>query len=196
MTNEEWKKYIVPEKADIYPRHHRGGIFAWGPEELHLRENIQFADGPQAFVEANPQLFATSSTSNHEGYAYWALLQLIGPEGEPGRNGQIWFYQSSVKQSGSRSGGSIVDFLVETPGMPISLGIRIVTPWIHELQGAAVRAFDAEQVFRLFDQDVFVVDVRSAFYINDKTGQDVIKVISRAIQNQPDYSPYHRTVRG
>jgi len=191
--NEEWRKYLVPEKSDIKPRPHRGGLFVWGPEELRLRENVIPADGPDAFVKSNPQLFATSSTSAHEGYAYWALLKLIGPEGEPGKNGLTWFYQSKVNGGGGRAGGSVVDFLIEGYTRAVSLGIRIVTPFFHETQGADVRAFDFEQSFRLLDQDVFVVDVRSKFYMHDKSGQTVIRVMNRAIQNQPDYSPYHRT---
>jgi hypothetical protein len=195
-NREEWRKYLVPESEPLLPRRHRGNLFSYGPDELRLREGIILLGGPEEFVRNNPQLFATGSTSSHEGYAYWALLKIIGPEAEPGSNGLTWFYQSKVSAGRDGDRLSIVDFLIEGTGNPMDLGIRIVTPWHHELQGAAVRAFDFEQVFRLLDQDIFVVDVRSVNYMNDRTGQDAIRVMNRAIQNRPDYNPYHRSTRG
>jgi hypothetical protein len=196
LPNEEWRKYLVPEKERLLPKRRRGNIFTYGPEELGLRENVVYLDGPDAFVRANPQLFATGTTSAHEGYAYWALLKLIGLEGEPGRNGLTWWYQSKVGGGTNRAGGAVIDFLIEGTNNSMDLGVRIVTPYHHELQGAAVRAFDFEQGFRLLNSDVFVVDVRSKFYMNDKSGQTVIRVMNRAIQNTPDFSPYHRSIRG
>lgn len=189
----DWRKFLVPEKEPLKPPRRRGKIIGYGPAELHLRENVIPAYGPEAFVLNNPQLFATGSTSRDEGYAYWALLKIIGPERVMGEMGMTWYYQSKVSGGATKKGGSIIDFLVEKSGPGDDLGIRIVTPYRHTQAGPLKVAQDFEQTFSLVDNDIFAVDVYSRNYINDKTGRTVILTMKRALESQPDYSPiYHR----
>lgn len=185
---EAWRGFIVPEPERLKPRRHRRSIYNYGPEELGLRLNVILEGGPQEFVENNPQLFATGTTSSHEGYGYWALLHIIGPEGEPGRNGLVWFYQSKVAGGSNRPGGSIVDFIVEGALPTWDIGIRVVTPFFHDKAGPFKRAEDFEQQFSLLDNEVFVVDVNSRDYINDQTGRAAIAVYSKAIEARPGYN--------
>lgn len=190
VAKNDWKKFIVPEAEPLTAPRRRRSLRSYGPLELGLRETVVTEGGPEAFVKNNPGLFATSSTSRHEGYAYWALLHIIGDEGVPGKNGLVWEYQSKVTASETRV--SVVDFIIQG-AMKLDLGIRIVTPFFHTEAGAETRAFDEEQRWRLLDQDIFVVDVFSLNYINDPTGQAAIVTMNRAIAAEQDYSPYHRS---
>ncbi len=185
---EAWRSFLVPEPEDLKPRRHRRSIYNYGPEELGMRENVVVEGGPEQFVRSNPQLFATGTTSSHEGYAYWALLKIIGNEGEVGRNGLTWYYQSEVRGGTNRAGGAIVDFVVEGALPDRDIGIRIVTPFFHDKAGAFKRGEDFEQQFFLLDQDIFVVDVNSRDYINDPTGKAAISAMTKAIDARPGYN--------
>lgn len=191
--SDDWRKYRVPEAEDLRPPRRRARLYSFGPNELHLRETVILEGGPDEFVRNNPQLFATGTTSRHEGYAYWALLKIIGPEGMPGKNGMVWYYQSKVGGGSHRPGGATVDFVVEGTGRNADLGIRIVTPFYHSQAGAGVRAFDEEQRFMLLDNDIFAVDVFSKSYINDNTGRAAIVTMARALESTPDYGPNFRS---
>jgi hypothetical protein len=155
-----------------------------------MRLNITPGSGPERFVKDNPQLFATPQTSRDEGYAYWALLKLIGEPGVTGRNGMVWYYQSKV--GGGIPGSAVVDFVIETAGPNPLIGIRIVTSFFHSEAGPHKRASDLQQIFNLLNQDIMVIDVFSQNYINDKTGRAVLKSMSRAINGQEDFGPAHR----
>lgn len=193
IKKRDWRSFLVPEKDPLRPPRRRGKIIGYGPQELHLRENVTSTQSPEYFVQTHPHLFATGTTSRDEGYAYWALLKIIGPEGVMGNFGMVWYYQSKVSGGSGRVGGSIIDFLVEKSGPGDDIGIRIVTPYRHIQAGPFVRAVDFEQTFSLVDNDIFAVDVFSHNYINDKTGRAVILSMKRAIESQPDFSPiYHR----
>lgn len=192
MSSRSWERYIVPSPERLIPKRHRGSIISYGPEELRLRETVVYEGGPEEFVKNNPQLFATGTTSRHEGYAYWALLHIIGKEREIGTNGLVWYYQSKVAGGSHRAGGSVVDFVVEGALPTLDIGIRVVTPFYHDEAGAFKRATDAEQVYGLLDNDIFVVDVHSNNYINDPKGAAVIKIMSDAIEGRGDVNPLFR----
>jgi hypothetical protein len=191
----DWKKFVTPE-ADPYrvpPR--RRGLFYFGPRELGLRLNVDPAWGPEEFVKNNPQLFATGTTSRDEGYAYWALLKIIGEPEEIGKNGLIWYYQSKVGGGSNLPGGAIVDFVIDSVGPNPLKGIRVVTPHFHTETDPYKRASDEEQIFNLMNQNMLVVDVFSQNYIFDKTGRAVIKVMKNAINEQSDFGPNIRRWR-
>jgi hypothetical protein len=188
----DWKKFVNPQKDDTKPPQKMRGIYRYGQEILGLRLVVVPEEGPEAFVRSNPQLFATASTSRDEGYAYWALLKLIGEPREVGRNGMVWYYQSKVGGASNLPGGAIVDFVIETNGPNPLIGIRVVTPHFHLNAGAGKRATDLEQALALVNQDMMVVDVFSQNYIYDKSGKAVIKSMSRAINGMEDFGPAHR----
>jgi hypothetical protein len=170
MSSESWRKYVVPTPERLTPKRHRGSIVNYGPMELGLREEVVYEGGPDEFIANNPQLFATGTTSSHEGYAYWALLKIIGEPGVPGKNGLVWYYQSKVGGGSNRAGGAVVDFMVEGALPSRDIGIRIVTPFFHDL----------------------VVDVNSRNYITDHTGVAAIQAMTKAIEGRPDYNPLFR----
>jgi hypothetical protein len=186
MATNDWRKFLVPEKELLIPPRMPSGIYSYGPEELHLRENIIIGGGPEEFVKNNTQLFATSSTSNYEGYAYWALLKIIGEEGQPGKNGAIWYYQSKVAPNG-RAGSAIVDFVVEGILIGWDIGIRI-TSYFHTDLGSAKSAFDFDQAVFLLDQGIYPVDADGERIISDDTGTAAIIVMQESIDVQPDLS--------
>jgi hypothetical protein len=166
-------------------------LYTYGPRELGLQMEDE-SGGPEEFIRRHPNLFATSSTSAHEGYFFWALLKLIGPMEEIGKGGLIWYYQSRLLSSGGKAGGTIVDFLVEGVYPNKDLGIRIQTPFRHTGAGAITRAKDEEQALFMESKDIIPVDVYSINYMSDKTGQAVIKAANRALKADPDFSPLAR----
>jgi hypothetical protein len=190
--SDDWRAYVVPTKERLTPKRHKGSLVSYGPDELHLRETEVYEGGPDSFVKSRPDLFATGTTSRDEGYFYWALLKIIGPERVLGKNGMIWSYQSKVGGGSNRAGGSIVDFLVEGIGPNLDIGIRIVTPYFHDKAGPFKRATDFEQQFTLLDQDIFVVDVNSRDYVNDDRGVAVMSVAKKALEMRPGYNPLFR----
>jgi hypothetical protein len=189
--SDEWLKYIIPEPERLKPKRHRGSIVSYGPEHLRLREDSETGEAEE-FVQAHPELFATGTTSRDEGYAYFALLHIIGEPGVIGKNGMVWYYQSKVGGGSNRAGGAIVDFIVEGVGPNLDIGIRIVTPHFHDQAGAFKRATDIEQVFMLMDQDIFTVDVNSRDYIGDPKGVAAIQAITNALEMRPSYNPLFR----
>ncbi len=188
MPSKSWEAYLVPHPERLKPRRHRGSLISYGPSELRLRETIVYEGSPDHFIDRNPQLFATGTTSRDEGYAYWALLKIIGTEREIGKNGMTWYYQSKVGGGSNRAGGAVVDFVVEGLGRNNDIGIRIVTPYFHEKAGSFKRATDAEQLFMLLDQGIDVADVNSRNYVLDPTGVAVLQIISKAIERRPDFN--------
>lgn len=166
-------------------------MYSYGPNVLGMRQNITLGGGPDEFVQNNPQLFARGSTSRDEGYFYWALTKVEGPEGEPGKTGRTWYYQSKVGGGMTQIGGAVVDFIIVGTGLMDDLGIRIVTPYFHTNAGPFKRASDFEQQFTLLANDILVVDVHSRNYIGDKTGKAAIVSAEKALEARPDYSPLY-----
>lgn len=192
-TNKlRWQSFLTPEPDPLPLPRVVSKIRSYGPEELRLRENVVSTESPEYFVLTHPHLFKTGNTSRDEGYFYWALLKIIGPERQRGNYNMIWFYQSKVSGGANQIGGSIVDFVIQKSGRGKDLGIRIVTPFRHTGAGPFVKAKDLEQSFRLSEQGIEVIDVLSKNYLNDKTGRDVILAARRAIESRPDRSPLSR----
>jgi hypothetical protein len=191
--DDDWRKFLVPEKDNLtLPRRGRG-LATYGPDELRIREDIVYEGGPVAFVRNNPQLFATSSTSAHEGFFYWGLVKKIGKEDAYGTNGLIWQYQVKMRGAAGGPGGAIVDFVISNTIHGLDLGVRIVTPYYHSGAGPLKRGEDFEQQYTMMDSGVFPVDVYSVNYISDPTGRAVLNAVDKAIAAQPDYSPLYRT---
>lgn len=190
-----WKSFVRQEKNRINPPRRRRGLFLYGFKELQLQRTVLTRGGPEEFVRANARLFATGTTSRDEGYFYWALMKLIGPPGEPGINGLVWYYQSKVRGGSNIPGGAVVDFVVVGVGPNNDVGIRIVTPYFHIQAGPYKRATDFEQEAFLLDQGIDVVDVYSQNYIFDKSGRAVIRAARNAIISNPDFGPLHRQWR-
>ena len=193
---EAWRKFLVPEANSLNPPRRRQSLRSFGPRELGLRERIVYTGGPEEFVKNNPHLFATGNTSRDEGYAYWALVQIIGKEGEIGKNGLRWFYQSKIGGGSNRPGGAVVDFIIEGFGRNRDIGIRIVTSYRHTQAGSFKRATDFEQQFALLDNDIDIVDVESKNYLGDKTGRAAIVSMTRAIERQADFSSMYIRFQG
>lgn len=156
-----------------------------------MRENITNENSPEEFVNSNPGLFKTGTTSRDEGYFYWALLRLIGEEGKPGKQGLTWFYQSKVAGGSTQAGGSVVDFIVSGATQGFDLGMRIVTKRFHNQAGPLKQAIDELQRSTLLDSDIFPIDVQSSDYIFDDTGAAVLRVAQDAIQMTPGRSPIY-----
>ena len=186
MATNDWRKFLVPESERLLPPRLQEGIYSYGPEELHLRERVILGGGPEEFVKNNKQLFATSSTSNYEGFAYWALLKIIGEERQPGKNGATWYYQSKVAPQG-RAGSATVDFVVEGILVGWDIGIRI-TSYFHTDVGSAKVAFDFDQAAFLLDQGIYPVDADGEKIISDRSGTAAIIVMQQSIDVQPDLS--------
>lgn len=155
----------------------------YGPKELGLRFTDNLAGGPETFVNANPQLFHTGTTSRDEGYFYWAELKLLGPEGPEGG----WYYQSGH----ANPNAAVIDFRVVRGGGLPDLAIRIQSQYRHLGGGAEKQATDAEQVYQIDSVNQFqVVDVWSEWYMGDKSGQTVLAVARTANEGDPfSYSP-------
>ncbi len=182
-----WRQFVHAKDPRLVPPG-RIGLINYGPQELGLRREVIEEDGPEAFVQSNPGLFATGSTSRDEGYGYWVLLKYIGKERETGKNGMIWYYQSKTGEKGGAF--ATLDFVVENGARTI--GIRVVTPWFHIQAGPSKRAFDMEQIAFLTGQGVDVVDVYSQNYVNDPTGRAAMKTFINAVSDVPDRLPLDR----
>ena len=150
-------------------------LFSYGPAILGLRENVIPEGGVVDFVNSHPNLFATGTTSRDEGFFYWSLMQLLGPEGDEGG----WLYQAGNPDANQ----AVVDFLIKRPGER-DLGIRIQSQYRHLGAGPLKAATDAEQVYALEDT-MDVLDVWSEWYIDDLTGRTVLAVARDAIAGDP-----------
>lgn len=190
--DDDWRKFLVPEKDVLpLPRMHRG-LASYGPDELHLRETIVYDGGPDSFVKNNPQLFATSSTSRDEGYFYWGLVKKIGKEDEYGKNGLRWQYQVKMRGAAGGPGGAIVDFVISGTIHGLDLGVRIQTPFYHTGAGPLKKGEDFEQSYTIMDSGLFPVDIYSIDYISDPTGRAVLNTVDQTLLAQPNYSPIFR----
>lgn len=187
----DWKKFYHPAPGLSADKTPRVDIYSFGPKELFLREDIDYEGGPETFVNNNPQLFKTSSTSKDEGFFYWGCVKVIGRENEPGKMGLRWTYQSKVGGGSTRPGGAIVDFLIFGVLQGYDLGVRIVTKRFHNQAGPFKQATDEAQRFSLTDQGIYAIDVQSKDYINDKTGRAAIRAVEDAISLTPGLSPIY-----
>lgn len=158
-----------------------GGLRSYGPAELGLNVVTENLVGPMAFINAHPELFATGTTSAPEGFIYWALTKLLGPE-----DYSTWTYQASVLNGRHSPGGAVVDFVVYLPN--VTLGFRIQTYRFHEDAPVSKRIYDVEQLIAIFRADFMVIDIFEQDFLYDETGQAAIKVVLEALSNlqRPD----------
>lgn len=183
----DWTAFYHPVK-DAAPR--RSGIMAYGPEHLGGREIVVVGGGPRDFVNRNPGLFATSSTSEEEGWFYWGCLQELGPHGEEGG----WQYQRQVRAYGARIGQATIDFVIDVAPRP--LAVRIQTPYFHAALGPEQEGFDDEQMMTLEDSGYDVVDVPSELYMDDESGLAVRRMVRRVVNRDPILMPGSSTYEG
>lgn len=187
-----WTKFYHPKKGDFIPP--KISIIPYGPTELHLRDEVINISGPRAFVDAHPEKFHTSSTTVDEGFFYWGLLQVRGPEGAEGG----WRYQSGVQPGGQKVGGATIDFVIDVPdGRPIAC--RIVTPF-HEggfvYAGPEKEASDELQQFTLEESGYDVIDAYSKLWMDDESGGAVKRIVQRVIDKDPTFDPNTMTYIG
>jgi hypothetical protein len=186
-----WTRFYHPRQEKLRPTL---SIIPYGPEGLHLRDEVHSTYGPEAFVNAHPEKFHTSSTTRDEGYFYWGLLQIRGPEGYEGG----WRYQSGVRPGGQKVGGATVDFVIDVPdGRPIAC--RIVTPF-HEggfiFAGPEKEASDEVQQFALEAQGYDVIDAYSKLWMGDESGGAVKRIVQRVLDKDPSFNPNTMTYIG
>lgn len=174
-----WMEFYRPVKGPASPPQVQ--VYNWGPEALGGREITVLSGGPALFVAENPGLFATSSTSEEEGYFYWGCLKEIGPAGVG------WSYQRQIRNMGARSGQATVDFIIEST--PRDIACRIVTPYFHITAGPEQDIRDVEQLANLEDAGYDVVDAFSELYMDDKEGIAVRRVVRAVINREPILVP-------
>lgn len=188
-----WTKFYHPKQGPD-PYHPHISIIPYGPEGLHLRDTVVNISGPDAFVDAHPEKFHTSSTTRDEGYFYYGLLYVRGPEGPQGG----WKYQSGVHPGGQKIGGATVDFVIDTmDDRPIAC--RIVTPF-HEggfvFAGPEKEASDELQQFTLEENGYDVIDAYSKLWMSDPSGLAVKRIVQRVIDKDPTFNPNSLTYIG
>lgn len=157
------------------------GLRSYGPAVAGLRNEAGVnVTGPLTFIHAHPEIFGGGTTSNSEGYIYWALLKILGPEGDQ------WSYQSSVLGGRHSPGGAVVDFVLYLPNAEI--GLRIQTYRFHESAPVSKRMYDTEQLVDIFRADFLVIDIYEQDFIFDETGQAAIRLCLEAMGNlqRPD----------
>lgn len=184
----DWTAFRVQTKDPLAERR-RVTILGYGPEELGLRLNVEPGTGVMAFVRSHPELFATSSTTFPEGMFYWALDQILGPEGPEGG----WYYQRKVAGGSRLPGGATVDFVIERVGKR-PLAVRIVTPFhLATFIGDTKQAGDIEQLNSLTQNGYDVIDVFSTNFVHDESGVAVKREAESAIASLPSANPLSAT---
>lgn len=184
---EPWRRFLIKTKNPYKRPRFRAKLRSYGPTELGLRFQVDTQSGPVGFIHAHPELFATGTTSLDEGFIYWALLKLRGPEGDEGG----WFYQSNVAGGRHQQGGAVVDFRIKMGEGMADIGLRVQTPYFHISGGSEKQSTDYEQQFALLDNGLEVVDVYSQNYVNDRTGKAVLRIVENVLNGIPDRSPFY-----
>lgn len=184
-----WKDFYHP-RQDNDPYDNRFTLIQYGPRYLALRETPEIQYGPAAFTAAHPELFATGTTSEPEGWFYWGCLQV---RGEPGPLGG-WQYQKQVRPGGARVGSATVDFVFTS--RPRDIACRIVTPYFHTGFGPEKEGSDAEQVFSLQESGYDVVDAFSELYMGDPSGAAVKRTVEMVLQRDSSLVPGSSTYLG
>ena len=128
-----------------------------------------------------PAGFVGGTTSLSEWYIYWALLQILGPEGDS------WAYQESFLGGRHMPGGAVVDFIVYQGN--VELGLRIQTFYYHLAAGSFKQSTDFEQRIALTGGGLLIIDVYEQDFINDNTGKAVLHVVREALAGIEHYNP-------
>ena len=135
----------------------------------------KFVGGPQAFVDAHPELFGGATVSAPEGYVYWALLQILGKPEVAG-----WTYQGKLAGGRHLPGGQMPDFEVWTTNPPLI--IRVQGERIHLQAGPRRIALDEEDALAAQNMGFRLIDVFPTQYVSDQTGQAVILIVRDALK--------------
>lgn len=133
-----------------------------------------YEDTPlEAFLRA---WVSSGTTSESEGFIYFALEKLLGPEGVQ------WVYQESRLGGRHRLGGAVVDFIIYLAGL--SVGVRVQTYRFHMNVSPSQQAYDKNQLIALSDPSTMIIDVFEQQYIQDRTGQAAIRLMLEIINRQ------------
>jgi hypothetical protein len=127
------------------------------------------------------QFQVRGTTSITEGMVYWALEKLLGPEGDS------WVYQESRMGGRHLLGGAVIDFIVYVGNL--SIGIRVQTYRFHMNADPRQKAHDQSQLWALSDPRTIIIDIFEQDFIDDMTGQAVIRVVHEAITGQQRINP-------
>lgn len=161
-----------------------------------LRRPPAMPRGPRLFTVA-PQIiagpgqpppgFIMPTNSNTEWPPYWGLCKIfqnpIDPrQGPPFMGGwPDWTYQKAVDGGRKEPGGAVLDFVVYKTGpRGRPCGIRIVTDYFHLYTSAEKQEIDEIQKEKV-SQYADVVDVYDFTYMDDPTGQAIIKQLKAAL---------------
>jgi hypothetical protein len=159
--------------ATLQPPPPRRGLTSQGFRELALNRPPAEVNGPAPWCDEHAAQFAGGTVSRTECYVYWALIQLLGPEGSG------WGYQQSYLGGRHIPGGAVVDFVVYNGNQTI--GIRVQTFYFHFAPGSFKQESDYDQYLALSSPDFLVIDVFEQDFINDPTGQAVLRITHDAI---------------
>lgn len=119
----------------------------FGPKQLGIQVRPQYVGGPGE----PPEDFIGGTTSLPEWYLYWALTEILGPEGDS------WLFQESMMGGRHLLGGAVVDFVVYLDSLTI--GIRLQTYRFHLAVEPRKQASDLDQFLALSNEDLILVDV-------------------------------------
>lgn len=169
----------VPKTFGKIPEDMKTSRINYGARVLGLQQ------GPDRSQNSLDQFLASwvssGTTSLSEAMVYWALLKIVGPEG------QGWKYQDSVMGGRHGPGGAVVDFVVYYRS--VAYAIRLQTYRYHIAAGPEKQAYDQDQIVNLSTLNVIVVDIYEQDFIDDTSGQAVLQVVYRAINGQYSMSP-------
>lgn len=162
-------------KAPRFPR----AVVPTGPSVLQLNKKPAYVGGPGNA----PEDFIGGATSLSEWYIYWALLKILGPEGDQ------WAYQESFLGGRYMPGGAVVDFVVYQG--EILIGLRIQTYYYHTGSpgGSVKHSSDLEQKVSLEENGMYVIDIYEQNYIHDETGQAAIQQVLMALELVEEFNP-------
>lgn len=130
-----------------------------------------------------PTGFLYAKNSVTEWMVYRALAVIFNNPEDPGTGPYLggwpdWTYQSG---QGQGAGSAVVDFVVYRPGFGgRNTGLRVVTEYFHIFTSAMKQYTDEMQKENL-ERTMDIVDLWDQDFLNDPSGQAVIKVVKAAI---------------
>jgi hypothetical protein len=143
----------------------------------------QLVGGPEAYIKAHPELFGGATVSASEGYVYWALLRVLGPEGPDSG----WEYQGKFAGGRHLPGGAMPDFIIYARNPAIIF--RVQGSRFHSATSPRGHAIDEDQKRAMEQAGYIVVDLWDEYWINDKSGQAVIIQVKEGLDGRQRPSP-------
>lgn len=143
-----------PTTGDIHT-----SIQTYGPTVLGMHERTPYVGGPGE----PPEGFIGGTTSLPEWYLYWALTEILGPEGED------WLYQESMMGGRHLLGGAVVDYVIYLDSLTI--GIRLQTYRFHLAVSSIKQSTDFDQFMALSAEELIIIDVFEDDLIYNENGQ-------------------------